>query len=292
MWTHQYDQMTNQVECAPLPPDKVVFMTNGNVSHTFGVEPNYGCCTANLSQGWPKFALSTFMRDKEGIVSAVLAPSVLKTEIDGSEVNIELITDYPFRNKLKYKINASASVDFSLKIRIPAFVPSYKIDGISKSNDDGYYTVSRLWNGENTITIELAYKTEFIKRPNDMVCVKHGPLVYSVAIDEEWEKHESIRDGESIVYPYCDFYVHPRSDWNYAFISNRFTINEHNFDIPFSTKNPPVSITAEMVQIPWNFNNGVCAAIPDSREPISEKQSVKLIPYGCTSLRMTEMPCI
>lgn len=292
MWTHQYDQMTNQVECAPLPPDNIVFMTNGNMSHTFGIEPNYGCCTANFSQGWPKFASSTFMRDTEGIVSAVLAPSVLKTEIDGKPIEIELITDYPFRNKLTYKVTSAAPVEFSLKIRIPACSSRFTIDGVCKINDNRLITVRRVWNGENIINIDLEFNTEFVVRPNDMVYVKRGSIIYSVAIDEEWEKHESVRDGEPIIYPYCDFYVYPRSDWNYAFTTDRFNITEHDYDIPFSTSNPPVSITTEMVQVRWSFSNGVCAAVPDSCEPISEKKTIMLIPYGCTCLRMTEMPYI
>eukprot|EP01046_Picozoa_sp_COSAG06_P079311 COSAG06_NODE_26771_length_607_cov_2.708661_2_plen_29_part_01 len=24
------------------------------MSETYGLEPNYGCCTANFNQGWPK----------------------------------------------------------------------------------------------------------------------------------------------------------------------------------------------------------------------------------------------
>ncbi len=40
MWTHQYDQQTNQVQCALLPKDRVIFGTNGPDSHLFGLEPN------------------------------------------------------------------------------------------------------------------------------------------------------------------------------------------------------------------------------------------------------------
>ncbi len=298
MWTHQYDQMTNQVECAPMPSDKIVFMTNGNLSHTFGIEPNFGCCTANFNQGWPKFAQSLFMREKSDIVSAVLAPSVLNTVIDGTDVCIELITDYPFRNKLTYKVVTSDPIEFSLKIRIPSCVLRCTVDGKNvydiknKLNDMNYISVNRIWNGSETVAVEFEFKTELIKRPNDMVCAKHGPLIFSVSIDEEWERIESIRDGESIIYPYCDFYIHPLSKWNYAFISDKFILIEHDFDILFSALNPPLSIMADMAEISWSFEDGVCAVVPDNREIINDKLKVKLIPYGCTNLRMTEMPFI
>ena len=57
MWTHQYDQQVNQVKCSRQKDP--IFNTNSGESNLFGLEPNYGCCTANLSQPWPKFALST-----------------------------------------------------------------------------------------------------------------------------------------------------------------------------------------------------------------------------------------
>ncbi|MBS6474654.1 MAG: hypothetical protein KH354_01510 [Clostridiales bacterium] len=57
MWTHQYDQLSNQIACQKFE-GKPIFRTNNGESHLFGLEPSYGCCTAKFNQGWPKFALS------------------------------------------------------------------------------------------------------------------------------------------------------------------------------------------------------------------------------------------
>jgi hypothetical protein len=48
--SHQYDQQPNQVMCSLGRRD---WTTNGPESNLFGLEPNFGCCTANLHQGWP-----------------------------------------------------------------------------------------------------------------------------------------------------------------------------------------------------------------------------------------------
>ena len=40
------------------------------------------------------------------------------------------------------------------------------------------------------------------------------------------------------------------------------------------------------------FDNGLSHEVPDSRVPLTPPQQVRLIPYGCTNLRMTEMPWI
>lgn len=95
MWTHQYDQQVNQVECSSR--ENRPFNSNGPDSNLFGLQPNFGCCTANLSQGWPKFAAHLWMASAEGLAAVAYAPSQVKAEIAGVAVGVELETDYPFR---------------------------------------------------------------------------------------------------------------------------------------------------------------------------------------------------
>ena len=56
MWAHQYDEQPNQVL---VSKEKRDWTTNGPDSNLFGLEPNFGCCTANYHQGWPKFVAGT-----------------------------------------------------------------------------------------------------------------------------------------------------------------------------------------------------------------------------------------
>ncbi len=48
---------------------------------------------------------------------------------------------------------------------------------------------------------------------------------------------------------------------------------------PFSTE-----------EIPWKEKDGICSPVPDSMIPQGKPETVYLQPYGCTNLRMTEMP--
>ena len=57
MWAHQYDQQANQVLCSRDER----WVSNGPESNLFGLEPNFGCCTANMHQGWPKLVASLWM---------------------------------------------------------------------------------------------------------------------------------------------------------------------------------------------------------------------------------------
>lgn len=291
MWTHQYDQQTNQVECSLLRGEPV-FRSNGPDAHLFGLEPNYGCCTANFNQGWPKFALSTFMKSENGIVSTALAPSSVETKINGVNCKIQLDTLYPFRDTLTYTITTDAPVNFESAIRIPAFAKAAYVDG-SEVRTGEYHKIRRTFEGKTTIDVKLEFEPELIPRPNDMYCLRRGPLLYSVYIKEKWIKKEYTKDGVQRKFPYCDYEIYAKSKWNYAFASDSFEVAENdNFDRPFSPENAPISITADMVEIDWDFENGLCFETPRSRTPLGKPEKVKLIPYGCTNLRMTEMPYI
>ena len=71
MWAHQYDQQPNQVECSL---HKEPWTTNGPESNLYGLEPHFGCCTANFSQGWPKFVASLLMTSAQGGLVGLVWP--------------------------------------------------------------------------------------------------------------------------------------------------------------------------------------------------------------------------
>ena len=286
MWTHQYVQQVNQVAC-----QKTMIMapwsTNGPYAHTFGLEPNYGCCTANFNQGWPKFALSPFMHNGNTIINAVMLPSVLSD--DG--VTIKLETNYPFENKVHYYIDAEK--DFEFVIRIPSFAKNLKVNGKNADTKDLEIAINK---GKTEIELEFE-STPFLKeRPNNLYALQLGSLLFSVPIGYEKKMREYTKKGVERKFPYCDYQFIPNTPWNYGFADADFEVIFNGIgDIPFLQENPPVSIKAKMQQINWGLKfpyRSIARKTPKSTKPISTVQEVKLCPYGCARLRMTEMPVV
>ncbi len=119
MWSHQYDQQPNQIACTRAHRQ---WSTNGPDSNLFGLEPNFGCCTANLHQGWPKFVSALWMSVPEGgLVTTAYAPSDATTAINGQHVTIEEDTLYPFRGDVTFHVNVAEPTAFSLLLRVPAW---------------------------------------------------------------------------------------------------------------------------------------------------------------------------
>lgn len=286
MWTHQYVQQVNQIAC-----QKTMIMapwsTNGPEANNFGLEPNFGCCTANFNQGWPKLALATFMHSGNTIINSVMLPSVLKD----NGITIRLETNYPFENKMHYHIDTDK--DFNFIIRVPSFAKTLKVNGENAEVKDLDFEIKQ---GKTDIEIEFNATPYLKQRPNNLHALQMGSLLFSVPIKYEKLMIERIKKGSERKFPYCDYQFIPKTPWNYGYADADFEIKFNSVgDIPFSQEKPPVTIKAKMQQIEWGLKfpyKSICRKTPKSRKPISDIQEIELCPYGCARLRMTEMPIL
>jgi len=296
MWGHQYVQMTNQIDCTCLEGyAKVPFGTNGKEAHVFGLEPNFGCCTANFGQGWPKLALSAFMKAKDGVVSAVPIPSELSIEWNGVPVTVTLSTEYPFRNTFTYRIAAEKATNMALRIRIPSFAKNLKVNGEAVAKR-GMLLFRGFCEGVTELTVSFETEAVLKASPNGMYMAEKGSLLFAVPIESEVRTVEYEKNDVERKFPYCDYYMRPVSDWNYAFTDRTLSVQEQEVDsIPFSEKKPAVTVRARLCHIDWGYEDGfetVCAKKPLKRKPLDASAEVTLIPYGCAKLRMTELPLV
>ena len=293
MWTHQYVQLANQAACRIMPRETVQYTTNNGEAHLFGLEPHFGCCTANMGQGYPKLALSAFMKTKDGIASTVLVPASVETEINGAKITVTLDTEYPFRNALTYTVHTDRAVRFPLSIRIPGFASAATVDG--KAVPVGSFAVlERDWSGETTIAVELQFETKMTEGYEALCHVQRGPLLYALPIGDEWHPLEYEKSGVMRKFPYCDYELLPTTPFAFGFADTTFTYTENESDAPyrFSPAGAICALEAELAPVDWQMQNQHCKALPESRRAIGETRKMRLIPYGCTNLRMTALPMI
>ena len=295
MWAHQYDQMTNQIDCTPLP-GKSIFGTNSGEAHVFGLEPHYGCCTSNFGQGWPKLALSAFMEASDGLVNAVPIPCEVTAEYKGTPVSVSLETVYPFRNTFVYKVNAAKKTAMKLRVRIPSFAENVTVNGESVAKRS-MLVFGGFEAGETVITVSYGTTPKLVSRPYNTYTAKYGSLLFSVPVQMEVKQVEYVKNNVERKAPYCDYHYKGVSDWNYGYASRTLTVEEReiNTDVPFSSSAPSLTLKAEMCHIDWgyeDFYDTVCAKVPHSRKPTDAPATVTLYPYGCAKLRMTEMPIV
>ncbi len=305
MWAHQYDQQVNQIECSAL--ENRTWNTNGPASNLFGVEPNYGCCTANLSQGWPKFAAHLWMEtaDRPGLAALAYAPSVAHLDIGSAPVTAALETDYPFRDRLHFTVTVERPTTFPLYLRIPAWARAAEIrlaGEIIHPQAGTLHRLDRQWAGRTEIELTLPMSPELRRGYRDAISIQRGPLVYSLPIGQEWRRIQTGADygaWNGIEPGPADWEVYPTTPWNYALQVSADTLEqdiawrEHPIDdTPFSAAGAPVSAMVYGRRLPeWAAVNGSAADVPPGPvTSVEPPEALTLIPFGCAHLRITEFP--
>ena len=296
MWAHQYDQQSNQVECSLHHKP---WTTNGPESNLFGLEPNFGCCTANFHQGWPKFAASLYMlSEDDGIVVAAYSPSEANTIVRDIPVRIVQETSYPFKGTVILTVDPDATCAFPLRLRIPAWAvgASIKINGrLQQAPVAGTFArIERAWTRGDKIELVFPMQPRVSRWYQGSVAVERGPLVFSYSIGEDWLK---LRDRGMT----ADWQIYPSTPWNYGLAvdvsdpAKDIAVLESEVGaVPFGRKGNPVTLRVAAKQLPeWTAEDG--SAAPPPQSPLQSKQplqTIELIPYAAAKLRITAFPLL
>jgi hypothetical protein len=294
MWAHQYNQEPNQVECSLHHKP---WTTDGPESNLFGLEPNFGCCTANYHQGWPKFTASLFMLSHDdGLAAIAYSPCQVRTSVRNTPVSLVEETEYPFRENIRILVNPDARVFFPLQLRIPAWAAetTIKVNGeLRPSSPPGSFArIERAWTSGDVVELAFPLKPRASRWFNDSIAIERGALVFSYGIGQDWLK---LRDRGLT----ADWQVFPSSQWNYAVLATpesaaaEVLVRESEIgQTPFAANPAPVELHVTARKLPeWRAEDGAADPVPASPVFSGEpRETIRLMPYAAAKLRITAFP--
>jgi DUF1680 family protein len=298
----QYFQQANQVK---LSAGYRNFYTDHYYDQVYGITTGYPCCTTNMHQGWPKFTQNLWYAGNDnGLAALVYAPSKVTAKVaDGTEVTIKESTGYPFSDIITFQIDVQNPVEFPLHLRIPGWCEQAEITineaAWSFGKKEDIVKIRRIWHDGDRVVLHLPMALYTERWHENSASIAHGPLVFALKIQDEWHYIESDE------HPPGYYEVYPESPWNYGLRriaiedpAAHFTIHRlKEIDSqPWQPDSAPVRLRTQGVRIPfWQMYNEMAGPLPASpvrdleHQPLEE---IVLIPYGCSTLRISEFPVV
>lgn len=299
----QYYQQVNQIACTR---ERRPFVTEHyGTDNVFGLLNGYPCCTCNMHQGWPKFTRSLWMATRDGGLAAfVYAPCTASARLDGKTVTLREDTFYPFDGKVKISISIEGGAKrarFPLEFRIPSWCETAVVDlnGESvRAAGGGKLKFERTWKEGDCIELTFPMEITTGSWYDDATVVERGPLVYALKMEERWSRRE-FEGADREKYGEGYYEVTSGSPWNFGFSRKtmEFRLKEqrpYDGSYPWNVENAPVCLKARAVVLKdWKACNGSAGPVPyftEDGDDTGEEAWIELIPYGCTTLRITEFP--
>lgn len=306
-WSHQYMTEPNQPYSKNLAATP--FWNVNTLGQTFGLEPNYPCCTVNHPQGFPKFTMYTYLKNGDrGLVHALLSPGHVETSLGGNRVSIDCKTEYPFGNRLMYTIHSDKEFDFYVRSPIWSTGDSIKT---SRGHQAGQMDPkSRLYriaipSGTNTVTYDVGMELRTESRANDTVAVYRGPLLYAYHIPPiiseqppRFYNNRSAMPADSHPPQVHDHTYLNSTEWNVAMDPSTLQFHPGDGTLPaptFQDGKLPMSVTAKGCLIDWPLWKGAVPGSPIPKEKrvcLGDPFEVTLRPYGSSKLHMSDIPTI
>jgi len=226
------------------------------------------CCVPNYGRNFTYFLEQMWMKKENGIAAVMFGPSQLTTQIDGSNISIEQITNYPMSDEVIFKFTMDVPKTFNFYIRKPNWSNGVVDESAFGGFENGYYVVSRKWKTGDTLTVEFNNEIKINTTNNDDVYTQKGPLVYAYEIQHREEAIKKYENG------FSDYYCFPTSSG----YENLMLSKDSNFQLKSEVN------TNSFYNSEWYLEGQLF----DSSK--NKNVNVQLVPMGKTVLRRVTFP--
>jgi len=314
----QYLSGVNQVICARNSTHTDEWQNTPRMAYQPHHYPE--CCVGNIGRAMPNYVVRMYQKTEDGAAVSLYGPSVY----DSREMKIVQTGKYPFEDTVTMRITLKQPSRNKLRMRIPSWSKSYemRVNGIKRESDmvNGYILYPVCDQDEIQLQFRKGFRSQSSK--DGGVYYTYGPFLLTLKIKERCTiDHMEMRQTKE----FPAYNIYPESEWRYA-VSGWEVPEITMYDIsdnPFWERVPfEIRIRARKLKN-WDFvkstqseneykgTEGIddkqkdCGATEIMEDLVltpkvpctdftgrnlGEEEMITLVPYGCTTIRLTVFP--
>jgi hypothetical protein len=141
------------------------------------------CCVPNAGRILPAYAKSMWLRSAEGLAAALYGASDLRTQVDGVDVHIAQVTNYPFDLDVTFTLTVAQPVAFTLSLRRPAWTSGLVLAGAEQAVErDGWVHVRKTWSSGDQLALRFEADVTCHRWTSGEGFVSYGPLLFALPL--------------------------------------------------------------------------------------------------------------
>ncbi len=284
------------------------------------------CCNSISSRAMPYYIENSVMQTTTGLAVVYYSPFQAAANVPGAgKVRLAQESNYPFEDEVRLRVTPQKKAEFTIELRVPGWCSSAQIEINGKpfavtAAPGKYASIRRIWSKKDLVVLrmQVPIRLEEFNLNNGWsgfsphpplvhepgVAVIRGPLTFTMPVAENWQPATLPKSPTSAktVKAYRVF-VKDGCKWNYALVLDKknldgcFEVKRHAIPAgvsPWSTVPMELEVSAREVE-DWQMEGSPSHPLTPALPYIPMKLSptvakVRLVPYGCTHLRMTYLP--
>jgi hypothetical protein len=116
------------------------------------------CCVPNAGRILPYYCMAMYAQKDATLIKYLYGPSTMETELNGTMIQIEEISNYPFETLITLRVTVSNPIRFSFQTRIPDWSKGFEMNGIGYTVLGRTIRFEHLWEG--TTDIQVLFRRE------------------------------------------------------------------------------------------------------------------------------------
>jgi hypothetical protein len=282
--THVYFQSPNRMADRSLPAAEMFSFMQKRVPL---------CCTATLNRFLPNYVMNMWMATRDNGLAATCHGPCKVSALVADHVPVEIVckTDYPFNETIEITVKPEREASFPLSFHIPDWCKKaeFTVNGANVKappDENGFAWIDRPWKPNDTVRLQLPM-SPCIATGKDAnaggapyASVSLGPLLFALPIPDT--KDANTPDPAAK----WQFAIDARSGKSDNGIAVDRSPMPEKWDWPLRS---PLRLRLNAASIDWK---------PTLEKPLPPKriakgkqtETISLVPYGCTKLRVSMFP--